>query len=251
MEVEINKLRTQLKKHIEDKEAINIIKELENIKVNPEILKKTKIGVFIKSINNSDLKPYCDQLIKKWRQDVAGVLQPQPQIVTDNGSNKSNERSFKNEVQKDLNLPEIRLKSVQFFYNALVLEDAKMELALAISMKVEAELYKTFHGPEYKDKTRAIYLNLKSNEKLRSRVLLEEIAPQKLISMKSEDLANDAIKQANEEEKEKLMKDSMAAQSQQASTDQFMCGKCKQRKTTYYQMQTRSADEPMTTFVTF
>jgi transcription elongation factor S-II len=30
----------------------------------------------------------------------------------------------------------------------------------------------------------------------------------------------------------------------------FKCGKCKSLKTTYYQMQTRSADEPMTTFVT-
>lgn len=29
----------------------------------------------------------------------------------------------------------------------------------------------------------------------------------------------------------------------------FKCGKCKSNKTTYYQMQTRSADEPMTTFV--
>jgi DNA-directed RNA polymerase subunit M/transcription elongation factor TFIIS len=28
------------------------------------------------------------------------------------------------------------------------------------------------------------------------------------------------------------------------------CGKCKSLKTSYYQMQTRSADEPMTTFVT-
>ena len=30
----------------------------------------------------------------------------------------------------------------------------------------------------------------------------------------------------------------------------FVCGKCKSKKTTYYQLQTRSADEPMTTFVT-
>lgn len=30
----------------------------------------------------------------------------------------------------------------------------------------------------------------------------------------------------------------------------FQCGKCKSKKTHYYQMQTRSADEPMTTFVT-
>ena len=30
----------------------------------------------------------------------------------------------------------------------------------------------------------------------------------------------------------------------------FTCGKCRSKKTTYYQMQTRSADEPMTSFVT-
>lgn len=29
----------------------------------------------------------------------------------------------------------------------------------------------------------------------------------------------------------------------------FQCRRCKSKKTTYYQMQTRSADEPMTTFV--
>ena len=31
---------------------------------------------------------------------------------------------------------------------------------------------------------------------------------------------------------------------------EFKCNKCKSHKTTYYQLQTRSADEPMTTFVT-
>ena len=36
----------------------------------------------------------------------------------------------------------------------------------------------------------------------------------------------------------------------EASTDNFTCGKCKSKKCTYYQLQTRSADEPMTTFVT-
>jgi len=36
----------------------------------------------------------------------------------------------------------------------------------------------------------------------------------------------------------------------EAATDTFTCRKCKSNKCTYYQMQTRSADEPMTTFVT-
>lgn len=36
----------------------------------------------------------------------------------------------------------------------------------------------------------------------------------------------------------------------EASTDDFTCGKCHSKKCTHYQLQTRSADEPMTTFVT-
>lgn len=35
-----------------------------------------------------------------------------------------------------------------------------------------------------------------------------------------------------------------------AITDQWKCGKCKEKKCTYYQLQIRSSDEPMTTFVT-
>ena len=36
----------------------------------------------------------------------------------------------------------------------------------------------------------------------------------------------------------------------EAATDEFTCFKCKKSRCTYYQLQTRSADEPMTTFVT-
>tara|TARA_Y100000389_G_scaffold98566_1_gene95232 strand:+ start:2573 stop:3082 length:510 start_codon:yes stop_codon:yes gene_type:complete len=34
-----------------------------------------------------------------------------------------------------------------------------------------------------------------------------------------------------------------------ATTDNFTCYKCKSQKCSYYQLQTRSADEPMTTYV--
>lgn len=38
--------------------------------------------------------------------------------------------------------------------------------------------------------------------------------------------------------------------STESITDMFKCGRCKEKKCTYYQLQTRSSDEPMTTFVT-
>lgn len=39
-------------------------------------------------------------------------------------------------------------------------------------------------------------------------------------------------------------------QSNLESDGMFQCRKCKKRKTTYYSVQTRSADEPMTNFIT-
>ena len=36
----------------------------------------------------------------------------------------------------------------------------------------------------------------------------------------------------------------------EAATEEFTCYRCKNSKCTYYELQTRSADEPMTTFIT-
>lgn len=44
---------------------------------------------------------------------------------------------------------------------------------------------------------------------------------------------------------QKLLEGKMAA-----ATDMFKCNRCGKRETTYYEMQTRSADEPMTIFIT-
>ena len=47
-----------------------------------------------------------------------------------------------------------------------------------------------------------------------------------------------------------LEKEKIAMMYDEDYTGMFVCNKCKSKKTTYYQMQTRSADEPMTTYVT-
>lgn len=94
--------------------------------------------------------------------------------------------------------------------------------------------------------------NLKdiNNTDLRRRVLLGEVKPERLVVMTSEEMASDKRKHSNEQIKEKALFECERAGAPKATTDQFKCGRCGQRKTTYYQLQTRSADEPMTTFVT-
>lgn len=72
-----------------------------------------------------------------------------------------------------------------------------------------------------------------------------------LVNLSAEEMASDARKSENEQiRKTALFEAERGQHMKKATTDQFQCGKCKQRKCQYYQMQTRSADEPMTTFVT-
>jgi len=68
--------------------------------------------------------------------------------------------------------------------------------------------------------------------------------------MTSQDMASEERKAADAKIEEDNLFLSLGAGEQQAETDAFQCGRCKQRKCRYRQAQTRSADEPMTTFVT-
>ncbi|CAL9754250.1 unnamed protein product [Musa acuminata subsp. burmannicoides] len=103
-----------------------------------------------------------------------------------------------------------------------------------------------------KHKYRSIMFNLKdnNNKDFRRRVLLGHVKPEEIVNMTAEDMASDERKRANKQIKEKALFECERGAAPKATTDQFKCGRCGQRKTTYYQMQTRSADEPMTTFVT-
>jgi DNA-directed RNA polymerase subunit M/transcription elongation factor TFIIS len=51
-------------------------------------------------------------------------------------------------------------------------------------------------------------------------------------------------------EKKQKIEEFMLTNKLTANTDMFTCFKCKSKNCSYHQLQTRSADEPMTTFVT-
>jgi DNA-directed RNA polymerase subunit M/transcription elongation factor TFIIS len=51
-------------------------------------------------------------------------------------------------------------------------------------------------------------------------------------------------------EKKQKIEQFMLSNKLTANTDMFTCFKCKSKNCSYYQLQIRSADEPMTTFVT-
>lgn len=62
-------------------------------------------------------------------------------------------------------------------------------------------------------------------------------------------MASDEMKKFRQECAKESIREAQVAKNQGTETALFKCAKCGKRKTTYTQLQTRSADEPMTTFV--
>lgn len=103
----------------------------------------------------------------------------------------------------------------------------------------------------YKDKFNDIWQNLDTNNKridnqtLNSNIIGGHINPAYVAFMRPEQLH--PLKWKNELDKYNAKQD---VYKDKKVTDIYKCFRCKERKCISYQMQTRSADEPMTTFVT-
>ena len=97
---------------------------------------------------------------------------------------------------------------------------------------------------------RSLYQNLKnkSNPGLRKRVLSGEISPERFVVMTHEELKSAERRAEDEKIQKENMDMAMVAQAERSISSSLQCGKCGQRKVSYSQAQTRSADEPMTTF---
>jgi len=113
---------------------------------------------------------------------------------------------------------------------------------------------------EYKAKYRSLKTNMQLNSQLKTNVLTGAITPSDLISMSDEQLRSKEHQEAAAKAKAFVFEaasqdwhdknrdaiDKLAGVQNRAL---FFCGKCGSDRTTNYQKQTRSADEPMTVFV--
>ncbi|KAK5088177.1 transcription elongation factor TFIIS [Lithohypha guttulata] len=108
----------------------------------------------------------------------------------------------------------------------------------------------THTSPFYKEKIRTLYQNLKNpqNPELRSRILDGEVSPSKFASMTHEEMKSERQKAEDAKIVKDNLNNAMVAQEQKSVSNHLECGRCKQKKVSFTQAQTRSADEPMTTF---
>lgn len=147
----------------------------------------------------------------------------------------------------------VRNSCIGLLYNGLAYRSTASEsdvLAKAVAVEAAAHTHFKGEGAEYKKKIRSLFTNLKnkSNRALGQSVMASEIPPERFVAMTDDDLkSEDQRKKEIELEKENMLK-AQVPMEEKSISDSLECGKCKKKKVSYTQAQTRSADEPMTTF---
>ncbi|EKM76347.1 hypothetical protein AGABI1DRAFT_45124 [Agaricus bisporus var. burnettii JB137-S8] len=278
--VELRKLVKQLQSAPSPSDIVavlNILKTQQN--VTESILRETKAGLAVGKLRSHASKEVADnakEIVKKWKSAVekeklANGGTPKPQqngkperkmssnistpVTPTMTSGKPNGRSAKLDGVKGGTGDTTRDKCIELVYDALVNDSsAPVELILSRARGVEKCVHHDNGGTTaaYKQKIRSLFVNLKdkNNPGFRENVISGDVPVEKLAKMTSEDMASEERKAADRKIKEENLFKSLSAAEQAAETDAFQCGRCKQRQCRYRQAQTRSADEPMTTFVT-
>ena len=153
-----------------------------------------------------------------------------------------NPELFRNNVRKQIN------NALQNEQNSINLEKGVFNYALkeAVQKKVIKKWDNKHFVQIYLNHLRSIMANL--NDQIINEINTQTIKPHIVAFMTHQELCpkkwETLIEVKTKRDKNKFETNMSAA------TDTFTCRKCKSNKCTYYQLQTRSADEPMTTFVT-
>lgn len=92
-------------------------------------------------------------------------------------------------------------------------------------------------------------LSLKDNPTLKNKVVSGEISMPKLVQMHPYDLFPERWEDVFLQVAKKRLKKELTEDVNTMPDGAFVCRHCKSKKTSYTQLQTRSADEPLTTFV--
>ncbi|KOB73451.1 Transcription elongation factor S-II [Operophtera brumata] len=274
VEEDVMKIQKKLTKMTSDdgtgqEEALELLKALQTMAINLEVLTKTRIGMTVnalrKSSKDEEVNSLSKTLIKNWKK----FLTPSTPSKDNGSSSKSKkDKDKRDEKEKDKKLPAsfppqsnttdaVRLKCRELLTQALKADAESCANACAtpeeLAEELEESIFAEFKNTDmrYKNRVRSRVANLKDpkNPTLRTNYLNGVVAASRLAKMTPEEMASDEMKKLREKFIKEAIDDAQLTTVQGTKTDLLKCGKCKKKNCTYNQLQTRSSDEPMTTFV--
>ncbi|KAH9619246.1 hypothetical protein KSS87_021476 [Heliosperma pusillum] len=219
-------------------EPINVEKIEKDFSLRPHKLAKTETGSVERKIESNSPKA------EPVRKPTANSVPKLPSMVLTHDAMRDKVREMLVEA----------LSKVPSEVDDSIKQEIEACDPIRVAVKVESVMFENWGRSTgaHKFKYRSIMFNIRdpNNPDFRRKVLLGEVDSQKICNLKTDEMASEQRRQEKKEIEEKKLFDCERGAAPKATTDQFRCARCGQRKCTYYQLQTRSADEPMTTFVT-
>jgi len=271
---QVHKLKADLEALLKDESpdysmVISSLKRLQEVQMSLKILEDTTIG---KTVNGIKKKKDADiaavqlskDIVKEWksmttkstkRPSVGGANPNAPKSAGKKAAAADDKITFARHSDKT------RMQMQQMFATALQKRKyfAKKTPELIVNLselvvKLEEEVFGKY-GPDpnnkdYKSKVRTLYANLTDNDnrKLIVKVLTGVINAKKLISMETKEMESQVFRDAKAAADKEALHSKFLAMRGSAHSTELQCPKCKKKNVNYAQAQTRSADEPMTTF---
>ncbi|KAL7864653.1 hypothetical protein AOLI_G00160730 [Acnodon oligacanthus] len=280
---EVERIAKKLDKMVHKKNtdgAIDLLKELKNMKMSLETLQSTRIGMSVNAVrkqsSDEEVQSLAKSLIKAWKKLLDGSEGkseekkkggPSLQSTSSRDSPGSSDLSKKPETPKTPTTPttpkftsfppppvttdSVRNKCRELLVSALQTDGGLYQSRASLTDMLR--IYKEFKATDmkYKTRLRSRISNLKDqkNPDLRRNVLCGNISPERIATMTAEEMASAELKEMRKALTKESIREHQLSKVGGTETDMFICGKCKGKSCTYTQVQTRSADEPMTTFV--
>ncbi|OEH80484.1 transcription elongation factor [Cyclospora cayetanensis] len=243
--------------------VLNAFGILEGFQMTRSLLAKSRIGLCVGALRrhpDGRIKAKSTALVAKWKSAIEGRQAP-----------KMTTGRYPGPISGD----STRDKARTFLWRALVdgLETAAAAAAAGsatagetgrVAAAIEEALWSRFivdrqSTKEYNAQLKTLKWNLADpkNPDLNLKVLWGMYTADQLANMTSAELASEEKKRERDKQKQESLEACQSdwevrrmMSSGEAAQGQFPCFRCRTNKTVYFQMQTRSSDEPMTTFVT-
>lgn len=286
---EVERIAKKLDKMVHKKNtdgALDLLRELKNMKMSLETLQSTRVGMSVNAVrkqsSDEEVQTLAKTLIKSWKKLLDGAEGKQEKkeegspvrsssTSKDSGASEKSEKSvetpttpttptaphrFTSFPPAPVTTDNVRTKSRELLVAALQTGDDFKAIGVDcehLAAQIEERIFQEFKSTDmkYKTRLRSRISNLKDqkNPELRRNVLCGNISPERIASMTAEEMASAELKQIREALTKESIREHQLSKVGGTETDMFICSKCHGKNCTYTQVQTRSADEPMTTFV--
>ena len=220
--------------------------------------------------NNKELSTTSEKLINKWKSLVKkkkeknnldqSMISQSTTISTSKqikkNEEKNNEKIPSELIDKDHSNLRNAMKKILYeaFIKNLPNEYTKND-AIEKVLSIEKEMNDNLKEGDYLTKGRAIasHLSVLENEEFKINILNGNLTPENLIKMENNEMISSKEKNNIKKIKETLFESKRSdwnKQHQNVKEGMYTCFKCKGKRVTTQEIQMRSADEPMTVFVT-